>query len=306
MWGFVLDEVGAEPRLTDLPAPVAAAPYTAAEVCAAGVNPVDLAMAADPSLPVPRVVGNEAVVVAGGRRAYAERTVAPHGSMAEVAVVDPALLVPLPDDVPDDAAIAVGIAGIAPWVALESVARLEPGETVIVLGATGAVGRMAVQVARVLGAGRVVAAGRNPERLAALADLGADVTVTLADPDADTAALTAATGGGADVVLDLVYGAPLVSALHATRQGARVVSAGAASGADAIPLPFSLLRGRTLLSHSNRLTDAAPKGAAYRRLLEHLRAGDLDVDTTVLPLAEAARAWARQRTSPGTKLVLVP
>ncbi len=304
MKGFVLESVGGTPHLMDLPVPVAAAPYTAVEVRAAGVNPVDLAMADDPALPVPRVVGNEAVVVAGGRRAYAERTVAPHGSMAEVAVVDPDRLVPLPDDVADDAALAVGIAGIAPWVALADVAGLQPGETAVVVGATGAVGRMAVQVARILGAGRVVAVGRNQERLEVLCGLGADATVRLTEPDADTSALLDATSGGADVVLDLVYGTALVSALRATRPGARVVSAGVASGDTDLRLPFPVLRGRSLLSHSNRITDAAPKAAAYRRLLEHLRAGEIVVDTVVLPLADAATAWKLQRTSPGTKLVL--
>jgi NADPH:quinone reductase-like Zn-dependent oxidoreductase len=168
MKGFVLSSVGGDPQLADLPVPVASDGLAVARVLAAGVNPVDQKMAADPSLPVPRVVGNEAVVSLDGRRAYAERTVSPHGSFAEQTVVDPRLVVPLPDDVEDDAALAVGIAGLAAYLPLTGVARLRPGETVMIVGATGGVGQIAVQLARALGAGRVVGVGRSPDRLAAL------------------------------------------------------------------------------------------------------------------------------------------
>ncbi len=247
MKGFLLEAVGDEPRLVDVPEPVAADGQTVVQVLAAGVNPVDLLQAADPARTVPRIVGNEAVVVLDGDRAYAERTVAPHGSIAERAVVDPALAIPLPDDVADEAALAIGIAGIAAWMTLNRVVALRPGETALILGATGAVGRNVVQIARLLGAGRVVAAGRDTKRLTALRELGADATV-----------------------------------------------------------PFDALRGRTLLTHSNQLTDPAPKREAFLWLLDRLRAGELSVSTRVLSLADAAEAWALQRTSPGTKLVLRP
>ncbi|HET9859149.1 MAG TPA: hypothetical protein VFQ19_05165, partial [Nocardioidaceae bacterium] len=133
MRGLLLESVGGTPRLADLPEPVTTEPHAVVRVLAAGLNPVDLKMAADPALPVPRVVGNEAVVKVSGRRAYAERTIAPHGSIAERAVVDPDLTIPLPEQLPDEAALAVGIAGLAAWVPLESVARLGRGETVVVL-----------------------------------------------------------------------------------------------------------------------------------------------------------------------------
>jgi NADPH2:quinone reductase len=302
MKGFVLSSVGSDPELIDVPAPTASDGLVVAQVRAAGVNPVDQKMAADPALPVPRVVGNETVVRLGGRRAYAERTVVPYGSIAEQTVVDPTVLVPLPDDLADDAALAVGIAGLAAWMPLSTVARLQPGETVVIVGATGAVGRIAVQVARLLGAGRVVGVGRDPGRLADLAALGVDATVALGGED-DTAALLEATDGGAHVVLDLVFGDPLVTALRATRRGARVVSVGASGDAE-VRLPFSVVRGRSLLTYSNQLTDPAPKREAYQRLIEHLRAGDLQVNTHVLPLQSAAEAWELQRQSPGSKLVL--
>lgn len=304
MRGFLLESVGGRPRLIDVPTPEAGSGQAVVEVVAAGVNPVDRIMAADASRAVPRVVGNEAVVLLEGQRVYAERTVPPHGSFAEQAVVDPTLTIPLPDDVADDAALAVGIAGIAAHVALDRVAGLRSGETVLVLGSTGAVGRIAVQVARLLGAGRVVGAGRDAARLASLPGLGADATVGLGGPD-DAAALVEATRGGADVVLDLVYGAPLAAGLAATRPGARLVSTGRAAGEE-VTLPFATLRGRSLLTHSNQLTEPEPKRAAYRWLLGRLRSGDLTVATRVLPLDDAEHAWDLQADSPGTKLVLRP
>lgn len=305
MRGLLLESVGGTPRLADLPEPVTTEPHAVVRVLAAGLNPVDLKMAADPALPVPRVVGNEAVVKVSGRRAYAERTIAPHGSIAERAVVDPDLTIPLPEQLPDEAALAVGIAGLAAWVPLESVARLGRGETVVVLGATGAVGRIAVQVARLLGAGRVVAVGRDPKRLAELEELGTDATVVLSGGVEDVAAIREATAGGADVVLDPVFGAPMVTALQATRPGARVVSIGNSAGASA-DVPFDAVRGRTLLTYSNRLTAAEAKRAAYEQLVPHVLAGRIRVSTRVMDLTDAVEAWQLQAEAPGTKLVLRP
>jgi NADPH:quinone reductase-like Zn-dependent oxidoreductase len=304
MKAFQLDMVAGTPAVVDVPDPTPTAGHAVVRVLAAGVNPVDLKMAADPQLPVPRVVGNEAVVELDGRRMYAERTIIPHGSFAERAVVDPARLVPLAAEVSDEAALSVGIVGLAAWVPLQHVVGLQPGETVVVLGATGAVGQMAVQVARLLGAGRVVGVGRDRDRLAALADLGADATVMLGGPD-DLAALLAATDGGADVIFDILYGAPLVTALRASRLGARAVSVGS-STANSLELPFGAIRGRTLHTYSNQLADPDLKAVACRSLLEHARRGELRLETRALPLDAAAEAWELQRRSPGRKLVLVP
>ncbi|WP_182380122.1 zinc-binding alcohol dehydrogenase family protein [Nocardioides sp. WS12] len=302
MKAFRLDSPSAPPTLVDAPAPLPGPGQAVVRVLASGMNPVDLKQAADASLPVPRVVGNEAVVEYDGRRFYAERTLSPHGSFAEFAVVDPARLVAVPDEVSDEAALAVGIVGLAAWMPLVHLARLQPGETVVVLGATGAVGQMAVRVARLLGAGRVVAVARDRTRLGALAST-ADTRVVL-DPD-DVSELVAATGGGADVVFDPVYGAPLVAALQATRLGARAVSVGA-SAAGSVDLPFAVVRGRSLLTYSNQLADPDLKAEASVALLEHARRGDLVLPTESFPLDAAAEVWELQKTSPGRKLVLVP
>jgi len=302
---LVLREAGSPPRLEDVDEPRAGEGQALVTVVAAGLNPVDLKQAADGGAALPRVVGNEAVVVApDGRRHYAERTITPHGSLAQRAVVDPTLLVGLPDDVSDAGALAVGIAGLAAWVALETAAGLTRGETVVVLGASGAVGQVAVQAARLLGAGRVVAAGRDRSAMGRSLATGADEVVELGGPD-DAASLREATRGGADVVLDPLFGEPVVHALRATRLGARVVSIGSTANPDAT-VPFAALRGRSMLTYSNQLTDPRTKRAAYTRMLRHLVAGELELETESVGLEQAPEAWQRQAGSPRTKLVVVP
>lgn len=304
MRAFVLRECGAAPEIEDVDEPVATDGNAVVDVLAAGLNPVDLKQAADPSGVLPRVVGNEAVVRYDGARAYAERAMPPHGSLAGRAVVDPALLVRLGDEVGDAEALAIGIAGLAAWVSLETAAGLRPGETVVVLGAGGAVGQVAVQAARLLGAGRVVAVGRDRVSLDRARDLGADAVVRLGGPD-DDGGLLAATAGGADVVLDPVFGQPLVHALRATRPGARVVSIGSSAAPEAV-VPFAGLRGRSMLTYSNQLTDPVTKRAAYTTMLGHVASGSLRVAVDVVGLDSAPQAWARQARSPRTKLVVVP
>jgi len=117
-------------------------------------------------LNLPLVVGNDGVGrLPDGRRVYFERTVAPFGSIAEKALVMTDATIPLPDDLDDGAALALGIPGLAGWVSLEWRAALRPGETMLVLGATGVVGQVAAQAAKLLGAGRVVGAGHDARTL---------------------------------------------------------------------------------------------------------------------------------------------
>ena len=116
------------------------------------------------------------VVVArdGGKRIYfnVNAPVGPFGSMAERTLIDPKFSFPVPDGVADDVAAALGNAGLAAWLALSWRARLRPGETVLILGATGISGLIAVTAAKQLGAGRIIAAGRNRDALARAKRLG--------------------------------------------------------------------------------------------------------------------------------------
>ena len=155
-------------------------------------------------------------------------------------------LLDLADGVDDVTAAALGNTGLAAWLALTWRANLQPGEAVLVLGATGALGSVAVQIAKALGASLVVAADRNPDRLARAAAHGADATVTIT-PDVDLvdAFRQAAGGRGFDVIIDPLWGEPALAAMHAAAQRARHIQIGQSAGAT-IELPAHLVRGARL------------------------------------------------------------
>lgn len=277
------------------------------EVEVAGLNPVDLAIASGAMRPptVPAVVGREGVgTLPDGRRVYFNSPVSPHGSWAERALVDRGAIFPVPDGLDGGLAVSMGISGLAAWLPLEWQARLKPGEQVLVLGATGVVGQIAVQAARLLGAGRVVAAGRDAGALERAATLGADATVVLGGSDAGEA-LSSEAGDGYDVVIDTVYGAPFVAALGASAPGARLVTIGMGAGASP-EVPFGALMGRTHIGHGNQFAPADVLRDAYARLIEHAGAGDMVVEVERYDLDGAAEAWAAQAQGPHHKLVVVP
>lgn len=164
-----------------------------------------------------------------GRRVYFVMPRAPFGSMAERTVVPSEQCLPLPDDLDDVTAAAIANPGMSSWAAYTERAKLRPSETVLVNGATGAAGRLAVQIAKHLGAKKVIATGRNAEALQELTSLGADITIPLVE---DEAALETSFreqfAQGVDVVIDYLWG----------RSAERLLIAGAKAGADAVPIRF--------------------------------------------------------------------
>src|SRR5580704_5832258 len=178
----------------------------------------------------PFVVGREGVARrSDGQRIYfnVNAPVGPFGSMAERTLIDPRFAFPVPDVVADDMAAALGNAGLAAWLAMSWRARLRPGETVLILGATGASGLIAVTAAKRLGAGRVVAAGRNRAALQRATRLGADATVDLAGAADLAAAYREAAGGSVDVAIDYLSGPPGEAALDVLALHGRLVHVGA-------------------------------------------------------------------------------
>jgi NADPH:quinone reductase-like Zn-dependent oxidoreductase len=171
-----------------------------------------------------------------------------------------------------------------------------------VLGATGAVGSTAVQIARELGAGRVIAADLPGERLARL---GADVAVEL-EPEADLpAAFKDAAPDGVDVIIDPLWGPPALAAMGAARRGARHVQIGQiASPTLALPAPLLRSLAVNVLGFAIFHAPLEVRRAAYLRLTELAACGRLTVHMQVLPLAQIAAAWNRQRQGKGTKLVV--
>jgi NADPH:quinone reductase-like Zn-dependent oxidoreductase len=236
----------------------------------------------------------------GRRRGYFVLPRSPFGDMGERTVVDSGRCIPLPDGLDDVTAAALPNPAMSSWAALVERAKFVAGETVLVNGDTGASGRLAVQIAKHLGAKKVVATGRNTSVSAELATLGADATVPLTgDWDADEKAFEEHFGDGVDVVLDYLWGPSarhlLIAAAKAGEDQApmRFVHIGAMSGAE-ISLPGAVLR-----SSAIRLMGSGLGSVPMDRLLAVI--GDLlaaavpaglRIATRVVPLSEVEENWA--------------
>ena len=156
---------------------------------------------------LPFVPGNDGVgILPDGSRVYFIGPRAPFGTMAEWSVVSPRRTILLPDAVDDVMAAALGNPGLASWGALLCRARLKPGESVLINGATGVAGQQAIQVAKHLGARRVVATGREEAVLEKLRALGADETISLRQSHDELTAAFRQALKGIDVVLDFLWG----------------------------------------------------------------------------------------------------
>ena len=300
--------------MTDVPEPVPGDGDALVRVRAATINPIDLTISRGGSLrgdpAVPYIVGNEGIGSdEQGRLCYFRADAGLNGrsgTLAEYVVVPQDDLVPLPDGADPAQVIGFGIAGLAAWLGLEKTGELEPGERVLILGASGAVGQVAVQVAKLLGAGRVVAAARSEHGLRRATELGADATVSLT-AEGLTERFKAAAGGELDLVFDPLWGEPAAAALPALRPHGRLVQLGQSAGATAT-LPSTEIRNRArrILGHTAFLIPYEEQAAAFRKMVELAMEGKLTVDHEVLPLDRAPEAWERQASSPGAKLVLVP
>lgn len=282
------------------------------EVAAAGLNHVDLARASGGFYlgppPIPSVVGSDGVgTLDGGRRVYFDEPVVPYGSMAERTLVRSEAVMDVPDGLDDAIAAAIGNSGLAAWLALTWRAPLQRGESVLVLGATGTVGQIAAQAARLLGAGRVVAAGRDGPRLQRARELGADALVDLSVAEEIPAAMREAAGDGFDLIVDPLWGRPALAAMHAAARGARVVQIGQSAGQE-LDVPAPLVRGRflTILGHAAFHAPIEIRARAYGDMARHAARGDLTVDVERVPLPEIEAAWKRQALGPQRKLVIVP
>jgi NADPH:quinone reductase-like Zn-dependent oxidoreductase len=312
MRAAILREYDTTPELGDFDDPMAGEGEVVGEVLAAGLNPVDLRIASGTfwtgAPPLPSIAAREGVArLDDGRRVYFDGPLAPYGALAEKVLLPADAGFDVPDGVDDGVAVALGIAGLAAWLALEWTAKLKPGETVIVLAASGTVGLIAVQAAKLLGAGRVVAAARRPEGLQRAARAGADATVSLADADDLTAALKEACGGGAQVVIDPLWGEPAVAAFDALERFGRHVALGQSAGAEATFTSAQVRNfARSIIGHTNYAVPLEDRRAAYGRMTAHAAAGELTADYDAVGLDDAPAAWERLREGPGTKLVVTP
>jgi NADPH:quinone reductase-like Zn-dependent oxidoreductase len=248
-----------------------------------------------------------------GRRLYFVAPDDVRGTMADQAVVDLRRMIELPEDV-DEAKVAAAMnPAMSAWVALRRRVPLEPGQSVLVLGATGNAGGMAVQVAKRLGAGRVVGAGRNPEQLALLPAMGAAEVVMLVDDATITSERLAEAAAEVDVVLDYLWGEPATIAILALL-GARAdrtraldwIQIGAVAG-PTIELPSVALRSANFRLQGNGQGAVSPEAylAELPSLVDEIDAGTLDVTAHPVPLADVEATWSAPEV-PGARTVLIP
>lgn len=302
MKAAVITERGTAPVVGDFREPEPRDGAVLIDVDTAGLGGWDVLGAYRLGVEFPCVIRGEGVGRApDGRRVYfGERSVQPFGAWAERTLVPNEEVWDVPDDVDDKTAISMGIAATGAIVPLEQ-ARIQPGENVLVLGATGTLGQIALQLARVMGAGKVVGAARSAEALERLKSRGfADAVVPLGGSN-DVAALKDASNGGFDVVLDLVCGPPLLSALKATRWGARIMTIGTGAGRQ-IQLDIADLLFRTLSCIGTGQRPPADRRAIWERLLVIARDEKIAIDYVDFRFEEAAAAWAAQVAGPHAKV----
>jgi NADPH2:quinone reductase len=225
MRAAVVHAFDAPPTYTEFPDPVPQAGELPVTVTAAGLHQIVKSLANGThygsSGELPFVPGVDGVGrLDDGTRVLFGGTRDPWGTFAERACASSAICIPLPDGLDDATAAGIANPGMSSWVALTARAKFVAGESVLILGATGVAGQLAVQIAKRRGARRVVAAGRNPQALENLKSLGADAVISF---DQEQDALVAAfrsqfAGEGIDIVLDYVWGQPAESALKAIAQ----------------------------------------------------------------------------------------
>ncbi len=320
MYAAVLRTMGTAPQYEEFPEPVLSDKSDEAivHVHAASLKPVDKQLASGSHYAsrreLPCVCGSDGVGhLDDGQRVFFGGPRPPHGAMAQRTVVPRAFAFPVPENVDDQTAAALPNPGVSAWLSLAYRAKLVRGENVLILGATGVTGQLAIQIARLLGAARVIAAGRNPQVLSKLHDLGADATISLALPEIELsdAFLREAGQSGFQVVIDYVWGRPAEAFLAAitrrefaaVKSETRFVQVGE-SAAPTVTLPAAVLR-------STALTILGTAGIpprdilleAFQQVMAHAAKGELQIDTERIPLAEVENAW--QRDQAGRRLVIV-
>jgi NADPH:quinone reductase-like Zn-dependent oxidoreductase len=317
----VLHALGEAPRFEQFEDPSPAGDEVIVHVRAAALKPVDKAMADGSHYAsfreFPAVCGLDGIgLLEDGKRVLFAGPRRPFGAMAERTVVAQSRCFPVLDGVTDEEAAALFNPGMSAWLTLATRPELVPGENVLVLGATGVTGQLAIQIAKLLGAGRVVGAGRNIDVLNRLRDLGADAVIHLDQPEDELIrAFTRESGrDGYNLILDYLWGRPtelLLSALTRTEftpaaSRLRLIQIGESAGA-AINLPAAVLRSSRLEilgAGSGSLPPPDTLNAIREQLMAKAASGELKIETERVPLSRIGQAWNRKQH--GRRLVVIP
>jgi len=261
----------------------------------------------------PAIAGAEGVgTAADGQRLYFFLPESPYGALAEQTLVRPEHAVPIPDELDDITAAAIANPGMSGWMALVERAKLKSGEAVLINGATGTSGRLAVQIAKHLGAGKIIVTGRNEEELQELLQLGADAVVTFDLDGTDSAvskfekALMNQFRKGIDVIVDYLWGESAKTIIKAADQSVehghpvRFVNVGTSSRQEHIEMPSSVLR-----SSAIQLMGSGVGSVPMCRMLETIekvfkavKTENLQINTEVIPLSSIEKVWIEASGKP--------
>ena len=305
MRAAVINILGQPPQDQQFPEPVPGKDEVLVQVRAAGLHPIVKARASgahySSSGMVPLVPGLDGVgQLSDGSRVYFGASQQKWGTMAERSLASRSMCIPLPDGLDDLQAAAIANPGMSALGSLKERARLEKGESVLILGATGIAGQLAIQLARHLGAGRIVAAGRNVD---SLTGAPVDAVISLAQPDeAVRDAFAAEAWSGIDVVIDYLWGRPTELLLEALARGfraestrtIRLVEVGESAG-KTISLPGATLRSIDLTLKGSGFGSVPLQTilAMIPTLFSLAAQGELKVAVEPVPLSEVETAWNR-------------
>lgn len=319
MKAAVLHEIGGIPTYEDFPDPDASDGETVLDVVAVAVENIDKMIAAGThfastqfTAQLPAIPGFDGVGTrSDGTLVGFSNPRAPYGALAEKTVTATSSVVPVPDGI--DPAVAVVLPSAMTGLAIKTAAGFTAGETVLIQGATGVAGRLAVKVAQLLGAGRIVGTGRDDDALRQLRDLGVDTVINTAVPDeALIRAFTDARGHGYDVVLDFLWGRPTELLLRALvpseltmAKPTRLIQVGETAGSTLTLAAESLRTSGVELYGVARGLDPTTMMEAYRQVVQWAQAGTLTFDLERVPLSQIQTAWQRTDLR-GRRLVVVP
>ena len=322
MKAAVLHKFGETPKFQDFPDPIPGEGEILVQVKAVPLENVDKMMAEGSHFAshqflstLPAIVGFDGIgMLEDGRLVGFGGVKSPYGAMAEKTVVPNGYTVPIPEGVDAVTAAALPASALTSLFPLKWGAKLQPGETVLVNGATGVSGRLAVQIAKLLGAGRVIGTGRNEESMRQIKELGADAVVDLKQTDDDLSkSFKEAAGEGYDVILDFLWGHPtevLIKTLVPTqlsfaKRRIRLTQIGEKAGTT-ISLSADSLRtsGLEISGGGAGLTPEAI-GEGTNQVWDLIKANKLHLDIETVPLREIESAWKRTDFQ-GKRIVIIP
>lgn len=317
MKAAIVKEIGSSPAYADFAEPIPEKSEALITVKAASLNHLTKGRASSRHYSaagmLPLVAGADGIgTLPDGRRVYFVLPRPPFGSMAEKSVAKSSQCIRVPDGIDDVTAAAIANPGMSSWAALAHRAQLAAGETVLVNGATGTAGRLAIQIARHFGARKVIATGRDSEMLQLLSQLGADVTISLSQPaEALEQIFQERFCAGVDVVLDYLWGPTagllIVAAAKAGRDCVpiRYIEVGSASGPN-INLPSAALRSSALQLMGSGIGSIPIEAllAATSNVLQAAATGTLKLETEAVPLSDVEKVWSNNSSRRRTVFVV--